>query len=56
MIAAYVNGGEEALQFCVKGRGANNAILSLADDVREKCDEEHQYIKSLQGILRPLGR
>ena len=48
MIAAYVNGGEEALQFCINGRGASQAILNLADDVKEKCKEEYEYIKSRQ--------
>jgi len=48
MIAAYINGGEPALQFCVEGRGANNAVKELAADVRTVCREEREYIKSRQ--------
>lgn len=47
-IAAYINGGERALQYCVDGRGGSAAVRAIADDVREKCREEHEYIKSLQ--------
>jgi len=48
MIAAFINGGEKALQFCVDGRGGNAGLHELADDVREKCLDEHEYIKSRQ--------
>lgn len=48
MIAAYVNGGERALQCCIDGRGANSAILALAADVREKCKGERDFIAARQ--------
>ena len=51
-IAAYVNGGERALQFCIDGRGGSPALCQIADGVREKCKEEHEYIKSRQ--VEPL--
>lgn len=48
MIAAYVCGGEEALQFCIDGRGSSAAILALAADVREKCNGEREFIAARQ--------
>ena len=47
-IAAYVNGGDEALEFCVKGRGASQAVRDIAADVREKCRGEREFIAARQ--------
>ena len=47
-IAAYVCGGERALQFCVEGRGGNDALKELAQDVRTVCREEREMIASKQ--------
>lgn len=47
-IAAYTCGGHSALQFCIDGRGGNDAILAIADDVVEKCTAEREFIKSKQ--------
>jgi len=47
-IAAYVCGGEEALQFCVEGRGASGALQAIADDVRVQCAGEREFIKARQ--------
>jgi len=47
-IAAFVCGGERALQFCVKGRGGNQGLIDLADDVREKCTPEREFIAERQ--------
>ena len=47
-IASYINGGEEALEFCIQGRGGSAAVRAIADDVREKCREEREYIKERQ--------
>jgi GT2 family glycosyltransferase len=48
MIAAFVCGGEKALQFCVDGRGNSAGVQALAADVREKCAAEREFIKSRQ--------
>jgi glycosyltransferase involved in cell wall biosynthesis len=48
MIAAYVVGGEEALQYCVEGRGGSDAIKRLAEDVKAKCKDEREFIASRQ--------
>lgn len=47
-IAAYVNGGDEALDFCVKGRGSGAVVQALAADVKEKCGPEREFVKSRQ--------
>lgn len=47
-IAAYVNGGERALQFCIDGRGASPAVQSIAEDVRAKCRGEMEFVKARQ--------
>lgn len=47
-IAAYVCGGEQALQFCIDGRGASTAILDIAEDVIAKCKPERDFIESKQ--------
>ena len=47
-IAAYVCGGERALQFCIEGRGNKPVHHELADDVKEKCKAEREFIKSRQ--------
>lgn len=47
-IAAYVNGGEVALQFCIDGRGGSAAVRAIADDVREKCKGEREFIAARQ--------
>jgi hypothetical protein len=46
-----VNGGEEALQFCVEQRakkGNRKHLEDIAQDVREKCAEERDFIESRQ--------
>lgn len=47
-IAAYVAGGERALQVCVDGRGATEAIQKLADETRENCQAEREFIEAKQ--------
>jgi glycosyltransferase involved in cell wall biosynthesis len=47
-IAAYVCGGSKALEFCVKARGGSKALKEIADDVKGKCGEEREFIKSKQ--------
>ena len=47
-IAAFVCGGDKAMQFCVDARGASDALQSIAEDVREKCGQERDFIKSRQ--------
>jgi hypothetical protein len=49
-IAAYTCGGDRALDFCVEHRGKKEAILKIAADVREKCTDEMEFIKSKQVI------
>lgn len=47
-IAAYVCGGERALQFCIDGRKATAGVCAIAEGVREKCKAERGFIKSRQ--------
>lgn len=47
-IAAYVCGGQEALDFCVQGRGASEGLKELANEVMADCHEERAFIKSRQ--------
>jgi glycosyltransferase involved in cell wall biosynthesis len=47
-IAAFVNGGEPALQFCIKGRKSTPSVLAIAEEVRQKCKEEREYIEGKQ--------
>lgn len=47
-IAAYVCGGESALQAVVEGRKSSPAVIRLAADVMEKCVDERAFIKSRQ--------
>ena len=47
-ISAYVCGGESALQYCLEGRGNKPSLQEVAKEVREKCKEEREMVKSRQ--------
>jgi len=47
-IAAYVCGGERALEFCIKGRKSTDGVKAIAEDVRAKCAGEQAFVESRQ--------
>jgi len=48
LIAAYVCGGDEALDWIVSERGASEGLTDLADEVRRNCKDEREFIASRQ--------